>query len=334
MMTRRWARFTIAFAIISSLCADNSEAETVSFGSGSNAFFLEFVEIGDPGNTADTTGNPNPAGSVGYTYSIGKYEVSRDQVAKASAGGGLGITLDSMSFVTGGPRADMPATGVSWFEAAQFVNYLNTSQGFSAAYKFDGSGTFQLWNSGDAGFDASNPFRNSMANFVLPNTDEWYKAAYYDGNGGYFDYATGSNVAPMSVASGTGDATAVYGQEFSQGPADIMLAGGLSALGTIGQSGNVWEWEESESDLVNDSDSSFRGIRGGIWEGSSGNLSSSSRFGNYPWVESVNYGFRVASLSPVPEPGTTAGLAGLLALGGMLGMGRRKRVVLNHATVD
>ena len=58
---------------------------------------------------------------------------------------------------------------ISWYEAAQFVNYLNTSQGHVAAYKFDGDGNFQLWQGGDAGqerdegYDPDNPFRNSQA---------------------------------------------------------------------------------------------------------------------------------------------------------------------------
>ena len=171
-------------------------ADTVVFGSGANQFTMEFVEIGDPGNAADTAA-PNPSGSVGYQYSMGKYEVSREMVAKANAEAGLGITLDDMSFVTGGPRADMAATGLSWFEAAKFVNYLNESHGFSAAYKFDGAGNFQLWQSGDVGYDPSNPFRNSRANYVLPISDEWYKAAYYDGNGGYYEYTTGSDTRPL-----------------------------------------------------------------------------------------------------------------------------------------
>jgi formylglycine-generating enzyme required for sulfatase activity len=301
-------------------------AGVISFGSGAYSFSMEFVQIGDPGNVADTMGNPSPAGSVGYTYSIGKYEVSRDMITKANAAGGLGITLDPMSFVNGGPRADMPATGVSWFEAAQFVNYLNTSQGFSAAYKFDGLGNFQLWQSGDAGYDATNPFRNSLANFVLPSTDEWYKAAYYDGNGGYFDYATGSDTAPVPVASGTTAATAVYGQSFSQGPADVHLAGGLSPLGTMGQSGNVGEWEESEFYQPNGSGSSRRGVRGGGWSYASRyGLSSQSRGSLPPEFEPTAFGFRVASLNStavVPEPGSFAmfGTFGLMAM-----VYRRKR---------
>lgn len=58
------------------------QAGVVSFGSGVNQFNMEFVTIGNPGNAADTTGDPNPAGSVGYTYSVGKYEVSEQMISK------------------------------------------------------------------------------------------------------------------------------------------------------------------------------------------------------------------------------------------------------------
>ena len=83
-----------------------------------------------------------------YVYFIGKFEVSRDMVQKASDEGKLGITLDAMRRVTGGPRPDMPATGVSWNEAARFVNWLNTSQGYPPAYKFSSQ-------PGDQGYDAN-----------------------------------------------------------------------------------------------------------------------------------------------------------------------------------
>ena len=33
-----------------------------TFGSGANTFNIDFVHIGNPGNPADTTGSPNPAG--------------------------------------------------------------------------------------------------------------------------------------------------------------------------------------------------------------------------------------------------------------------------------
>lgn len=74
------------------------------------------------GNLPDTTGNPDPAGSVPYAYRIGKFEISEQMVANANALGGVGITKDFR-----GP--DKPATSISWNKAARFVNWLNTSTG-------------------------------------------------------------------------------------------------------------------------------------------------------------------------------------------------------------
>jgi hypothetical protein len=194
------------------------------FGSGANSFEIEFVSIGNPGNPADTTGNPNPAGSVPYAYRIGKYEISRDVIQKASAEGSLGLTLVDMTLF-GGNGLNRPATGVTWLEAARFVNWLNTSTGSTPAYKFDAGGNFQLWAPSDPGYDASNLFRNSLAKYFLPSTDEWYKAAFYDpAEGAYWDYPTASNVAPAAVAGGTAPGTAVTNQG-ALGPADIMQAG-------------------------------------------------------------------------------------------------------------
>ena len=90
--------------------------------------------------------------------------------------------------------------------------------------------------------------------------------------GGYWNYPTGSDAAPTAVTSGTTAGTAVYDQVFSQGPADITQAGGLSAYGVMAMGGNVYEWEETEFDLVNNSGSGNRAIRGGYWDMGSGLL--------------------------------------------------------------
>jgi hypothetical protein len=110
----RWLSFCLAAVYF--LCADISRADT--FGSGVNTFSIDFVTIGNPGNPPDA--NPNPAGAVPYEYRIGKYEISEQMIDKANALGGLGITKDAR-----GP--DYPATSVTWYEAAKFVNWLNTS---------------------------------------------------------------------------------------------------------------------------------------------------------------------------------------------------------------
>ena len=66
-------------------------ASVTTFGTGSNQFEMTFVEIGNPGNVDDTTGDPNPAGSVEYAYQLGKYEVSEDMITKFNASQSLTI---------------------------------------------------------------------------------------------------------------------------------------------------------------------------------------------------------------------------------------------------
>jgi formylglycine-generating enzyme len=305
------------FAVSSLLSfVSQSFAGMVTFGSGGNQFQMEFVTIGSPGNAADTTGAPNPAGSVGYVYGIGTYEVSEVMIDKYNAsqpGGVLQITKD-----TRGPNK--PATSVSWNEAARFVNWLNTSTGGFAAYKFDLTSTgvnddIIQWAISDAAdYDPSNPLRSKRAKYVLPSMDEWYKAAYFNpSNNSYYDYTTGSNTAPTSVASG--DGTGVNGNnevvyQGQAGPADVNQAGGLSAFGVMGLGGNVWEWEESFFDSIN------RGVRGSYWDGFAFYSSAMSRGYGNPSDESYAFGFRVATLTPpaaVPEPSTMA-IFGLGAL--------------------
>ncbi|TWT76077.1 Formylglycine-generating sulfatase enzyme [Posidoniimonas polymericola] len=275
-----------------------SPAHADWFGSGEHRFEIPFVTIGAPGNPADTTGAPNPAGRVDYVYQICKYEVPEEAVRSANAlselaGEPLGLTLDDR-----GPQK--PATSLSWFEAARFVNWLNADQGHPPAYKFDEQGAFQLWSPDDAGYNPANPFRNRAAVYVLPSVDEWYKAAYYDPIAQvWWDYPTGSDEPPIPVASGTDPGTAVWNQV--TGPADVQLAGGASPFRTIGQGGNVIEWEETAADLVNDRGGELLGLRGGDSGPTIGAIDLSSSFRNTfpPTGNPVNVGFRVVR---VPEP--------------------------------
>lgn len=293
-----------------------------TFGSGANQFTMDFVKVRDPGNANDsgTTGSyHSDHGGVGYVFRIGTYVVSEEMIDKANAAGGLGIT----SVYTRG--AHKPATDISWYEAARFVNWLNEEAGYSHAYKFalqpgdagySSEATIELWQPGEAGYDPNNLYRNSTAYYFLPSEDEWYKAAYYSGSGAtYYDYATGSNTIPAPVASGTASGTEVYNQSFTVGPADIDQAGGLSPYGTMGQGGNVSEWYEGAFDGDNSSATKNRGIRGSSWYGAESYLRSSERGSEFPAAVGFDgLGFRVAS---APEPSAAllmgTGLAALLA---------------------
>lgn len=299
-----------------------------SFGSGLNAFTMDFVDVGDAGNLDDsgTTGAYHTAhGGVDYDYRMGTYEVSEDMITKANTVGGLGITKDTRG-------TDRPATSVSWNYAARFVNWLNTSSGHSAAYKFadqPGEGGYsanagiELWESGDAGYDASNLYRNSNAYYFLPSEDEWYKAAYYSGTGTtYSDYPRGDDLSPDGIDfNGDPDFNAVFNDGFNQGsPNDITNAGNASSsYGTFGQGGNVWEWNESAPGGVNNLTDPNRGFRGGSWGNSEFYLRSSVRGSFAPADEGFNLGFRVAS---IPEPSTW--ILTLILLGTAVLIGRRK----------
>ena len=276
-------------------------------------FTMDFVDI-TGGVTPDDTGY----GAVTYDPRMGTHEVSGGMIdAYNLNSGGPAITRDLSLSVS------QPATGMSWNQAARFVNWLNTSNGFSPAYKFTttgGNDDIALWGVGDAGYNSANLFRNRNARYVLPSENEWYRAAYYDPNAGvYWNYATGSDDPPVAVASGSVAGTAVYSQNLTQGPADITNAGGLSPFGTMAQNGNAWEWTES-GDTANDWPGRSRVIRGASWwlDGATfDTLVSSFRSSSSPDGGGGRVGFRVAA---VPEP---SGL--LLTLLGAMGLLLKRR---------
>ena len=288
-------------------------AQADTFGTSGNEFTIDFVNIGNAGNAADTTGY----GAVPYEYRVGTYEISQNAIDKATASGMANVTAGAWT----GSR---PAANISWYEAAAFVNWLNTSTGKTAAYDlaWDGSAwSMNLWSSGDAWqLGGENLYRNKDAFYFLTSENEWYKAAYYNPAGSnYFLYPTASDSAPTAVASGTDAGTAVYNAAAFV-PATVDSAGGLSPYGTMGQGGNVWEWNESAFDGSNSLSSEFRAIRGGGWQFTYDNLRSSNRLNGGPALDGDSIGFRVAS---VPEPSTYALL--LMTGAGALLWARRRR---------
>jgi len=282
-----------------------------TFGSGANQFTLDFTTVGNTNQAADlATGY----GNVPYTYAMGAYDISQNQLNAAAANGLQGVPGGAYS-------GDQPASDVSWYQAAAFINWLNTSKGYSPAYDLtysSGAYSMTLWQSGQAGYDPSNPFRNSQAVYVLPSVDEYYKAAFGLSDGsGYTLYADGSNTVPTAVASGTNAGTAVYNNSgILARPASVFEAGGLSSYGTMGQVGNIFLMTETSTNGVNTNAADPRIVRGAFWE-SQASILPSTYSGYYSDVTATNIdtlGFSVAKItSNVPEPSTYA-LFGLGAL--------------------
>lgn len=268
-----------------------------TFGSGSNQFIIDFVTISDAMNPA--TGY----GIVTYDYRMGKYEITNDQWDKFKNLNGIpnGNPTTAYNSSSGFLGAGIPTNNVSWYEAAQFVNWLNTSSGHQAAYKFTGTpGTsnyaLTVWDLTDDGYNASNPYRNSNAHYFLPTEDEWVKAAYWNGIA-LQSYSMIDNQPPDEGQDSNFDME--LGKPWNIG------TGSEELHGTYDMMGNVWEWMESSFD--NDYlPGSNHTVRGGSWYdggseydgGGDFRLCSVARYSRVPDMESNQIGFRVASKVP------------------------------------
>ena len=256
---------------------------------------MDFVSVGNPGNAGELSGSgagghgPDAiVGAVDYSYNIGKYEVSKDQWDAVS--GIAGDLLDDPGYWIG----DQPVAAISWNEAAMFCNWLTSGDVTAGAYTIDGSGVV-------TGIDRDSAISAHGTVYVIPTENEWYKAAYYNpGTSTYYNYPTGSDSVPDGIDDdGDTEFDAVFYDGHNQGhPNDVDDAGLLSPYGTMGQGGNVWEWNET---LIT---GSSRGLRGGGWGYDSSYLHASARNYYYPSSEGYFLGFRVASSAAVPEPGS------------------------------
>jgi formylglycine-generating enzyme required for sulfatase activity len=318
MFGKAIVRGMLAVALV--LAVDGAMADT--FGTLENQFTIDFVGISGATNPTDTS----PSGGYGIVnndYRMGTYEITNDQWNKFTAAYGTvtGSPLFAYdeSFVNYGTgTTNVPTNHVSWYEAAQFTNWLNTSTGHQAAYKFtgtQGTGDYTLatWSPAEAA-GGTNLYRNKAAKYYLPTEHEWVKAAYWNGTS-LQTYATkaGESLTQGDGVSGTGWNYRDDGYATNpQGPWAVG-SGSQELNGTYDMMGNVWEWMESPYYSGDYGTSSSRGLRGGIWDYYSDILAASFRFYFDPADEYDYIGFRVAS---VPEPGSIA----LLVSGAVAGL--------------
>jgi sulfatase modifying factor 1 len=313
---------------------------------------MDTVPVGNPGNTADTaahSGNSNGQGSVAYTYSIGKYEVTASQYTdflnKVAATDTYGLyntymgdptnylgcniqrsgSSGSYTYSVASDWANRPVNYVSYWDSCRFANWLHNGQptGLQSALTTE-DGAYYI--NGYSDIDGRAIERKAGWKWAVTSEDEWYKAAYYKGgstSAGYWDYPTRSNTAPANQVLPTdpGNSANYYISNYSIGSPYYRTNVGefensASPYGTFDQGGNVFEWNEA---IVYQG--AYRGIRGGSFDNSNGGLQASSRNRYTPTVECSSVGFRVSEA--VPEPSSLIVLGGgVLALAGMI---RRRR---------
>ena len=319
-------------------------------GTIANAEPLQWVTVGDPGNTADTA--PAGFGAVAASFRIMKYEFTNQQYTdflnSVAATDTYSLYIPSMGSEarggitqSGSPGAytysvktnmgDKPVNFVSWFDAARVSNWYHNGATSSSSTE---TGAYTLVSGQTTG---TAPAVNSGAKFYVPTENQWYKAAYYKGGGtnaGYWDYATQSDLAPTTVTAGlTGIGSAGSTGNFAnyKKTADwngqdgnvttVGTNGGPSAYGAFDMSGNVHELHD-----LTGAAGSNRAIRGGYWDSPASSVSSSFNLLFNPSFGRNVIGFRLASpVSGVPEidPNGLSAVLGLIV--GGLGLLERRR---------
>jgi formylglycine-generating enzyme required for sulfatase activity len=327
----------IVVAILVAIIVDSAQAGPVS---------IALAQVGDQGNAGDSrmmVDGTSGYGAVSYVYQIGKYDVTASQYAaflnSVAATDPYGLYNPSMatgfaatgiiqngtwgnynySVIAG--HENFPVNYVTWGDAGRFVNWLQNGQPTGS----EGPGTTETGsytlNGAMSYSDLMAITRNSGANWVIPNENEWYKSAYYKGGGlnaGYWLYPTRSDLEPSTdlSATGTNNLNADYRGGYTDPTNYLTSVGAFAAspgpYGTFDQGGDVFQWNES---VIANSISGFagRGGRGGSFDTSNSfYITSPWRVAGDPTADSDHVGFRAAY---VPEP--SAVLLAALAWGSL-----------------
>lgn len=318
----------------------STEADVFNLPPGKQSLVL--VPVGNPGNAGEESGDGNGGdggpvrvcGSVGYSYKIGKFEITTAQyaeflnaVATTDAYGlydarmGDGSTVACNIVRSGSPGVysyavpdgwqDRPVNFVSWGSAARFANWLTNGQptGPQGLPTTEGGSYFLNGAISNAVLLAVE--RKPNARFVIPTEDEWYKAAYHKTNpvtGGYWDYPTRTDVAPgrdMSEGTNPGNNANFFGDPYPIDAPHYMTIVGQFSLstgpyGTFDQGGNVWEWNEQLFPSQ-----PYRCVRGGAFSSGSNTQHAGTRNqADDPSIGFYDYGFRVAEVPDSDGDGT------------------------------
>lgn len=193
---------------------------------------FNFVTIGDPANAPytgfDRDGHVTGHGSVGYEYRIARTEVTTAQYieflnglidagvdpnlagAPQFMGGGFSFGTGRWGVAPGGEM--LPVAGVSWRDAAIFMNWLhngktNTIESFL-------SGAYDISTFNDTRPFTDQTTRSPGAKYWIPSLDEWMKAAHYDPHrngpdqGGWWLFNNSSDTQPVPGLPGVGETSA------------------------------------------------------------------------------------------------------------------------------
>ena len=297
---------------------------------------IDWVTIGDVRNEpypGDAQGRMAGRGGVGYTYRIGRTEVTTGQWMEFV--NTFSTQSDDFTYFADplfwGARIDpgydgpgrryilrdidsaeqLPVGGISWREAAMFANWLHNDRSSDLSAIEDGAyDTSTFTTNGDNTFN-DQWTHHPDARFWIPTLDEWLKAVHYDpdrngqGDGGWWDYPITSDEPPIYGIPGEGQANS--GFELPRwGEWDIPLgayADVRSPWGLLDAAGAAMEWLEEVSNPDIPKERQLDGSPAGWPEYMAEHSDRISRFGGSlaPNGAPSTAGLRIAAI-PSPAP--------------------------------
>lgn len=221
----------------------------------------DWIKIGDPGNPAyqgNIQGVGTGRGSVDYTYRMSKMEVSSGQwlefiqfAAPLVGDPTFGapdlwgyLNLAPGVYIPNAPYPEQtPVQGITWREAAMYANWMHNGQAKTLDAIMNGAYDVSTFGDNPDGSVSDQRTRNPDAKFWIPSLDEWLKAAHWDpnkngeGDGGWWQYSTTSDTAPVPGIPGEGETSAgVIDWEFE----GISAGGHLIPLGAYPETLSPW----------------------------------------------------------------------------------------------
>ncbi len=158
------------------------------------------------------------------------------------------ISLTGGTFVVRSGRELHPVTGVRWFGAAAYANWLSTRDGYVPCYNLTtgdcamtGNG-YRLPTEAEWEFAARGGQTNATHLFpwAPPDTNVDGRIANWEGSGDPWEAAEFPRTTPVGFYNGTLQTKAVH--NWPAADATYQTRDGSNALGLHDMSGNVWEW--------------------------------------------------------------------------------------------
>jgi hypothetical protein len=203
---------------------------------------------------------------------------------------------------------DSPQTAVTWYEAAQYCNWLSDREGFSKCYEPNSDGKYGPGMKPVVGY-------LNLSGYRLPTEAEW-EFACRAGTITSRCYGSSPSLLPRYAHFAVNESYAHFAANENRRTWPVALLK-PNDFGLFDVHGNAWQWcddayrtdlhqvEQDASGAKPVVDSEPRVLRGGSFDAGALYVRSAARLFNQPSNRLNSYGFRpVRTISPLPAGGT------------------------------